>query len=129
MTRAEVRAQEERVERAIRHVQRCLGTAYEARLMGRCTKGGVIETEPLSWPEDPKLFGVYLDPNLVEPLSLKELRWWALHEVAHWLTWRLWEDACRGRSAAQIEAYRQTVYEPLVNDLERAMRPLVHRGG
>ena len=124
MTRSEIRREEERVARALAYVMRRLEQTFDLSVGSR-EQPNLIEIEPRCWPDDPKLFNVFIRPELVAALTLAEVRHEALHEILHMMEWPLYEEATKRMNAAQTEAFRVNVWEPHTHELTRRLAPYV----
>ena len=120
MTRAEVRREEERVARALLYVQRRLEQAFDLS-RGSRLQPNMIEIEPRCWPDDPKLFNVWIRPELTSALTLAEIRHEALHEILHMMEWPLYEAATARMSTAKVEEFRVNVWEPHTHEMTRRL--------
>lgn len=125
MTRAEVKREEARVERAIEWLQRRLQLNYEWVLVPN-PDVEVFQVERSNrGHEDPVCFQLWYNPDLVHARSLKELRYDIYHEILHAMTWNWWEALCEGRSAHDKRLLLEHIYEPAVYEIERRTRQYV----
>jgi len=125
VTKAEVRREEQRVQRAIDWLQRRLNLNYEWVL----TPNPDIEVFEIERSnrgvEDPACFSLSFNPAMVYALDRKQLRYDIYHEIIHAMTWRWWEALCDRASKPEQKALLKHVYEPAVYEIERRTREYV----
>ena len=128
MTRAEVRRERERLERAFRFVQRRLGWTLDIALERNDDISLLCVRPSERGVEDPVCFIVEFNPDTVSALSLAEIRSSAFHELLHGKMWPFWEAATASVSAKVRDHLLKRYWEPLVYDLERSVWPWVGGG-
>ncbi len=125
MTKAEVKREEQRVQRAIDWLQRRLNLNYEW-VFNSNPDIEVFEIERSNrGVEDPACFSLSFNPAMVHALDRKQLRYDIYHEIIHSMTWRWWEALCERASRAEQKRLLVDVYEPAVYEIERRTRGYV----
>lgn len=125
MTKAEVKREEARVQRALDWLQRRLTLNYEWVLVPN-PDIEVFQVERSNrGHEDPRCFLLDFSPDMVHARSLKELRSDIYHELLHAMTWDWWEALCAGKTKAEQKTLLEGIYEPAVYEIERRTRRYV----
>jgi len=128
VTKAEIRRERERLERAFRYVQHRLGWTLDITL--ECSGAvSLLSVRPSErGVEDPVCFVVEFNPDTLSALSLSEVRSSAFHELLHGKMWPFWEAATSSVPSKVREHLLKRYWEPLVYDLERSVWPWVGGG-
>ena len=127
MTRAEVRREKERLERAFAFVQRRLGLTLDLLLESNRDIDMLCVGPTNRGVEDPHAFLVGFNPDTVHALSTYELRQAALHELLHAWQFPFWEAATANLQRKVKDHIMERYWEPLVYEMERKLSPWVLR--
>lgn len=122
-SRAEIRRERERLERAFDYVQRRLGLTLDLTLQADPAVDLLSVGPSNRGVEDPKCFVVCFNPDTVHALSRAELRSSALHEILHAWMWPFWEASTAALQKKVRDHVMVRYWEPLVYEMERKLSP------
>ena len=123
MTRAEVRREKERLERAFAFVQRRLGLTLDITLSPDAGISLLSIGPSERGVEDPHCFIVGFNPDTVHALSLAELRQSAFHEILHAWQYPFWQAATAALPKKVRDHVMERYWEPVVYEMERKLSP------
>lgn len=128
MTKAEVRRERDRLDRALRYIQRRLQLHLDFVLRENGDVSLLTVQPSDRGVEDPVCFLIEFNPDTVSALTLRELRSSALHETLHAVMWPFWEAATASLPAKVKAHVLKRYWEPVVYNLERSLAPWVIGG-